>query len=159
MCRFSPISDLGRGSASGAGGMVRASPINRGACLLFSDVDGHAGFRIRAIRRGVGCLVVAAGLIGTLSLTVARFGDPTSSRIIQLVALTPFGLIPALVLLCVALVAGNWGPRQNSSGGMRACNRGSGRYRPASLLDRAALRRRFSIRIVGPRPHRPDAEP
>ena len=48
---------------------------------------------------------VAGGAAGTVVLTVPRLGDPTSKLGLQLVALTPLGLIAAIVLLGTAAIA------------------------------------------------------
>ena len=61
---------------------------------------------IRAIGAALGWLIIVVALIAAVALTAPRFADPTSSRIIQLVAFIPLGLLPALVLLVAALVAG-----------------------------------------------------
>lgn len=61
---------------------------------------------IRPLGAALGWFILVAVLIAAVVLTAPRFTVPTSSRMIQLVAFTPLGLIPALVLLVAASLAG-----------------------------------------------------
>lgn len=64
---------------------------------------------IRVAARVIVSLVVAAGVLvgalGTLALTLPRLGDPSGRVGLLLVALTPLGLVAAVILLVSASVA------------------------------------------------------
>lgn len=57
----------------------------------------------RLVWRTVLWFVVVVTLLGTVLLTVPRLIEPTGARGIELVALTPIGLAPSVVLLIAAL--------------------------------------------------------
>lgn len=64
---------------------------------------------MRVAVRVIVSLLVAVGVlvggVGTLMLTLPRFGDPSGRVGLLLVALTPFGLVAAIILLVSAAVA------------------------------------------------------